>query len=39
MAGCLFSKRSDCLEIIQVDDVFGAVMACLSQGAAIGAAR
>jgi heptosyltransferase-3 len=39
MAGCLFSKRSDCLEDIGVEEVFGAVMACLSQGAAVGAAR
>ena len=39
MAGCLFSKRSDCLEAIEVDEVFGAVMGCLSQRAPAGATR
>jgi heptosyltransferase-3 len=39
MAGCLFSKRSDCLEAIGVDEVVGAVMTCLGQGAVVGAAR
>lgn len=39
MSGCLFSKRSDCLEAIEADEVFGAVMACLGQGATVGAAH
>lgn len=39
MSGCLFSKRSDCLDAIQADEVFGAVMTCLGQGAVVGAAR